>query len=404
MRKLMIGRGTVASLTVTMGLAAAGALVMAGQWAQYRERQTPNDIPIKIGIVASQNGPLRPWGLDAINGAKLAVDEVNASGGINGRKIELLIVDSASRPESGKSAAERLVAEGVDGMLGEVASGITQPMAMISSEHGIPHVVIGATKGGITEIGVNVFRVCYTDDLQAHAMAKFAYESLGLRKMMLVSDKKQPYSIRLSEQFRQSFSKLGGEIADELFYESGQPDFTDLIARLKEIQPEGAFLSGFFTEVGPFVKQAAELGVSGIQYLGGDGWDSTELLASGGNAIVGGYFPTHFHPDMDTPGARNFMTAWRTKYDSVPGTAMAALGYDAAKLMMDAMRRAGTTDSEAVIAALADTVAFQGATGRITLKGHGGDAERGIVVIQVTQDGYKFATSFSYEEIYGGRE
>ena len=359
-----------------------------------------SDDVIKIGLVASQRGPLLPWGTDCIRGAQLAVDQVNADGGIYGKKVLLLVADSASTPEGGKSATEELVGDGIVGLLGSVSSGITQPMAQVSSEHGIPHVVVGGTKAGLTK-DPNVFRVCYTDDFQGPVMAKFAYDTLGLRKVAVMTDKKQPYSHYLSQSFKQFFVGLGGEIVAEQFYESGQSEFLYELVKIKEGDPEGVFLSGYFIEVGLIARQAGQIGLEDVKLLGGDGWESMELLASG-DAIVGGFFCSHYSNDEQRPEVQNFVTAWRERHGDPPGTSMGALGYDAAALLMDAIMRARSTDSEAVIEALGNTVGFKGVTGAITLKGLGGDAARPALILRVTRDGFVHAKTMSYEEVYGG--
>ena len=377
-----------------------GAVVLFVSMSVQSAAPSSGDV-IKIGIVASLSGPLIPWGTDAYNGAQLAVDQVNASGGIAGRQVELLVQDCASTPEGGKIGTEALIAAGVVGLLGTVSSGITQPMARVSSEHGIPHVVVGGTKSGLTK-DPNVFRVCYTDDFQGPVMAKFAYDTLGLRKVALMTDSKQPYSSYLSESFRKFFVGLGGEIVAEQFYESGQSNFLYELVKIKEGDPEGIFLSGYFNEVGPIAMQAGQVGLEDVKLLGGDGWESMELIDSGGDAIIGGFFCNHYSNDEQRPEVQNFVTAWRERHDDPPGTSMGALGYDAAALLMDAIARAGSTDAEAVIEALGNTVGFKGVTGAITLKGLGGDAARPALVLRVTRDGFVPAKTMSYEEVYGG--
>lgn len=356
---------------------------------------------IKIGLVASQNGDLIPWGTDCINGAQLAVAQVNAAGGIDGKKVQLLIEDSASTPEGGKSAAEKLASQGVAGLLGEVASGITQLMAQVSYDNGLPHIAVGATKTTITDWGSNVFRVCYTDDFQGPVMAKFAYETLGLRNVAIMTDVKQPYSQYLSKTFREYFTKLGGTIVDEASYESKQTTFTAQLSNLKSKNPEGIFLSGYFNEVGPIIKQAGQAGLTNVKYFGGDGWDSSEIIRSGGAAIVGGFFCNHYNENEDRQEVKDFLAAWKQKYNSTPGTTMGALGYDAAALMMDAIKRAATKDAAGIIAAIEATEGFKGVSGSITMKGMGGNPAKPALVVEVTKDGFVPRKTFQYDEIYG---
>lgn len=357
---------------------------------------------IKIGLVASQNGDLRPWGDDNIKGSQLAVDLINAAGGIDGKKVQLLIEDSNSSPEGGKSAAEKLASQGVVGILGEVASGITQLMAQVTYDNGLPHIAVGATKTTITDWGSNVFRVCYTDDFQGPVMAKFAYETLGLRNVAIMTDVKLPYSEYLSKTFKDYFVKLGGNIVTEASYESKSTTFTAQLSNIKSKNPEGIFLSGYFNEVGPIVRQAAQAGLTNVKYFGGDGWDSSQLIESGGDAIVGGFFCNHYNEKEDRKEVQDFLAAWKAKYNgSMPGTTMGALGYDAAALMMDAIKRATTKDGPGIIAAIEATENFRGVSGNITLKGMGGNPAKPALVVEVTKTGFIPRKTFEYSEIYG---
>lgn len=349
---------------------------------------------IKIGLVASLNGELKPWGDDCEKGARLAVEEFNAAGGVNGKKVELLIEDSASKAEQGRSATDKLIAEGCLGIIGEVASGITLQMANSCFDKGVPIVAVGATRVDITDIGSNVFRVCYTDDFQGPVMAKFAYDDLGLRKVAIMTDQAQPYSTGLSDNFRKKFVELGGEIVDEQFYRSPEDkQFGPQLQQIKEKAPDGLFLSGYFTEVGAIARQAKEAGLS-VKMLGGDGWDSTELNTSGGAAIVGGFFCNHYNNEETRPEVQTFLSKWQAKYKSKPATTMGALGYDATMLVCDALKRASALDSKALTEAIENTENFAGVSGSITLKGNNGNPPKRALVVEVTSTGQKFAKAF----------
>lgn len=345
--------------------------------------QDPDKSMIQIGLVASENGDLKPWGDDSLKGALLAVDEANAAGGVDGKKIQLLVEDSASKPEQGKTAAETLISKGVVGLVGEVSSGITAQIASPAKEKGLADVAVGATRIDLTQkYQPNLVRVCYTDSFQGPVMAKFAYEVKGLRNVALVTDKKQPYSTGLSDSFRDYFKKLGGTIVDEQFYESGQTQFAGILTGLKAKNPDGLFLSGYFTEVGPLVRQAHDAGINAV-FMGGDGWDSSDILQSGGEAILGSYFCNHYNNEEARPAVKEFLTKWDQKIGGVPATTMGALCYDATKLLIDGIKRAGGPDKAKIIAALNDTEAFHGASGDISLKGHKGDPPKRALVVKL---------------------
>jgi branched-chain amino acid transport system substrate-binding protein len=360
---------------------------------------------ILIGLVASQNGDLKPWGDDSIAGAQLAVDEANEAGGIDGRKLRLVIQDSNSEATQGKSAAEKLASDNVVVMLGEVASSITEVMADVAVEKGIPLIAVGATKTTITEKGENIFRVCYTDDLQGPVMAKFAYDDLGLRKVAIVTDNKQAYSKYLSQTFSEHFKKLGGEIVGEEFYETGAVNFAGQATNLAQTSPEGVFLSGYFNEVGPLAKAIRAAGMKNAKLLGGDGWDSLNILQSGGDAIIGGYFCNHYNSAEDRPEVLKFLEAFKAKNGKEPGTTMGALGYDAAALAIDAIRRAADEgkpiDRESVTAAIASTEGFAGVSGSITLKGMGGNPPKRALIVELTKEGQMPAKSYEASEVLG---
>ena len=391
---------------LSFGTFATAALAL-GLLAGCNGSKTPGNgvasNPIKLGLVASQNGPLRPWGSDCIKGAQLAVDQINAAGGINGRQVLLMVGDSNSNPEQGKSAAEKLISDGVVAILGEIASGITQPIATLADENGIPLITPGATKTTITDIGPGIFRVCYTDDFQGPVMATFAYESLELRRIAIMTDKKQPYSTYLSGAFRDKFISLGGEIVAEEFYESGNTNFLGQITKIKATNPDGMFMSGYFTEVGPIAEQADQQGLR-VKFLGGDGWDSSELVNSAGDAIIGGFFCNHYNSEDGRPEVLKFLEDWDKKYSGKPGTTMAPLAYDAAMIMMDAMKRADSLGGQDLIDAIENTVDYPGVSGSITLKGMGGDPHKRAIIVRVTAEGQSFAKAIDYEEIFGEEE
>ncbi|MCA0360567.1 MAG: ABC transporter substrate-binding protein [Armatimonadetes bacterium] len=360
---------------------------------------------IKIGLVASQGGDLRPWGQDCIAGARLAEAEINAAGGIGGKKIQLIVEDSNSKPEEGKSAAEKLASEGVIGLVGEVASGITLQMKTVAMDRGLPLIAVGATNPDVTKDSNGlVSRVCYTDDVQGPVMAFFAYNDLKLRKVAIMTDNKQPYSQGLSASFAKRFKELGGEIVGEEFYQSGENQFGGQLTSIKSKNPDGIFMSGYFTEVGPMARQIRQQGMTNVKLMGGDGWDSTELTSSGGDAIVGGYFCNHYNNAEDRPEVQDFLKKFREANNgNDPGTTMAALGYDATMLMIDALKRMdaakATMDSATLAKTISETVDFPGVSGKITLQGMNGDPEKRALVVQVTKTGQEFVKAYEPSEV-----
>ena len=264
---------------------------------------------IKIGLVASVTGDNKPWGEDSQKGAQMAVDEFNKAGGLDGQMVGMISGDSASKPEQAKTAAEKLLSQGVVALVGEVSSGNTIQMAKAAFEKGVAVVAVGATKTTLTDEGSHVFRVCYTDDFQGPVMAQFAYEKLNLRNIAVMTDNHLPYSQGLSAAFKTAFEKLGGKIVAEKFYESGgtqAPNYSGQLTEIKSSNPDGLFCSGYFTEVGPMAQQAKQAGIN-AKLLGGDGWDSDKILESGGDAILGGYFCNHYTNTDNRPQVGDFL-------------------------------------------------------------------------------------------------
>ena len=365
-----------------------------------------SDGDTKVGLVAALNGDLKPWGQDSQDGAKLAVDEFNKAGGINGKKVQLLIEDSNSKPETGKSAAEKLISKGCVVVLGEVASGISAAMKVATTDKHVPQIAVGATRTDLTAGSDFIFRVCYTDALQGPVMAKFAYDQLHLRKVALITDEKQPYSVGLSKAFSEFFTTLGGTIVDEQIYNTGQTAFSALLTNVKAKNPDGVFCSGYFTEVGPIVKQARETGIDKhVPFLGGDGWDSKEIVNSGGDAILGSYFCNHYNNKDTSQAVQDFLAKWAKAYGgSLPGTTMGALGYDAAGVALDALKRAKTPTSQDLRDAIDVTEDYHGVSGDITLKGHHGDPPKRAIVVKLTDDKQNsqvFEKAYTYADVFG---
>jgi branched-chain amino acid transport system substrate-binding protein len=335
---------------------------------------------IKIGLIASLSGAEKPWGDESRKGAQLAVDEANAEGGINGMQIELIAEDTGGLPASGKTATERLVSsKNVVAMLGEVASGVTGPAAEVCQSAGVPLISVGSTRTDLSETGNMFFRVCYTDAFQGAMLAKFAYENLGLRDVAILTDRQLPYSVGLSNDFKDYFQKLGGKVASEDFYEKGTTDFKAQLTNLKASNPDGLFCSGYFTEIGPIARQRADVGLE-VPMFGGDGWDSKELLNSGGEGIMGSYYSNHYSNLEDREEVKNFVTKFEEKYGEEPANAMGALGYDAALVLIDALKRASAMNSGAIRDAIAATSGLEAVSGTITMGPDGNAQKAGLIL------------------------
>lgn len=419
--------GTLIGLTIAAGLAVAGCKGVdssassstnsstsapaatsgeAKRPAITVDGNTVSGDTIKIGVVASLTGDQKPWGDDSYKGAQIAVDEINKAGGIGGKKIELKVEDSASKPEPAKTAAEKLISDGVLAIVGEVASGHTEQIARSAYSKGVPVVSIGSTKTSLTDIGTNVYRVCYTDDFQGPVMAQFAFQERGMKKMAIITDRKAPYSQGLSESFKKKFMELGGEVVSEVAYQTGETQFQGILSEVKAKNPQGIFMSGYFPEVGPMASQAKQMGIK-AELFGGDGWDSPTILQSGGDAIIGGFLCNHYNNKEERPEVKSFLEKFKAvNGGKEPGTTMAALGYDAALVVIDSLKRLAAggkpMNSRNLNDMIEETSDLNGVSGKITLKGHGGNPPKRALVVEVRplNEGFQvFRKAYEYADV-----
>ena len=323
---------------------------------------------IPIGQFASLTGAQATFGQSTDKGMQLALEEINGSGGVLGQPLRLITKDNQSKPgETSTAVRELITRDKVVALIGEVASGRSLEAAPIAQRSGIPMISPASTNEKVTETGDHIFRVCFIDPFQGTVCAKFA-RKLGATKAAILVDVSKDYSLGLAKSFKKEFASEGGVITGEQSYSGGDKDFSAQLTAVKAENPEVIFLPAYYTEAPLIIRQARQLGIT-VPFIGGDGWDSPELVAVGGTAVEGCYFSNHFSNQSTDPQVVAFVEAYRKKYGSDPD-AMVALGYDALHLLADAMKRAGTTDPAKVNAAITATKDFPGVTGKITLDEH----------------------------------
>ncbi|HEY8994339.1 MAG TPA: ABC transporter substrate-binding protein [Lacunisphaera sp.] len=326
--------------------------------------------PIRIGEFASLTGKEATYGQTVHKGTAFAIEEVNAAGGVLGRPLELITEDDQSKPGESATVVKKLISrEKVVAVLGELTSGRTLEAAPICQNARIPLISPGATAVEVTAKGNYIFRVCFIDPFQGTVMAKFAYESLKLRRVAVLSSVSSAQSVGLAKFFRERFTAAGGTVVLEQKYSEGDKDFHAQLTAIKAAGIEGVFVPGYYTEAALISRQARDLGLT-VPLLGVDGWESSELIAIGGGAVEGAYFSTHYSPENQSPAVVSFNTRYRQRWGE-DSNALSALAYDAAMVLVDGIRRAGTTEGPKLRDALAATKDFAGATGRITF-----DAQR----------------------------
>jgi branched-chain amino acid transport system substrate-binding protein len=347
---------------------------------------------IKIGEYASLTGKEAAFGQSSHKGTLLAIEELNAAGGVLGHPIELITEDNQTKQGESATIVKKLISrDNVVGVLGEVASMRSLEAAPICQQSKVPMISPSSTNPKVTEIGDFIFRVCFIDPFQGTVMAKFAKDPLKIRRVALLTSVSSAYSVGLAKYFKERFVADGGEIAIEQKFTEGDKDFNAQLTAIKAAGVEGIFVPGYYTEAALICKQARELGMA-IPLFGGDGWEAPQLIEIGGAAVEGCYYSTHYSPQVDTPAVRAFVAKFQARFGGETPDAMAALGYDSAKVMVDAIRRAGSTDGAAIRDALAATKGYPGVTGDTTMDADR-NASKAAVVIKVEDGKFKFVQS-----------
>jgi branched-chain amino acid transport system substrate-binding protein len=326
----------------------------------------PTQDEIRIGHYASLTGSQATFGQSTDNGIRLAVEAVNQAGGLHGKKIRLITYDDRGDAKEAGTAVTRLInRDQVAAVLGEVASGLSLAGAPVCQESGVPMVTPSSTAPEITAVGDRIFRVCFMNRFQAYACAKFAREQLKAQTAAILYDQKLAYSVGLADEFQKQFEAMGGHIATRLSYQEGDQDYSAQLTSIRSSKPDIVFVPGYYTDAGNIAVQARKLGIR-VPLVGGDGWDSAKLAEIGGEAIDGCYFCSHYFQQDPRPRVQEFLRDYQKQFSTAPD-AMAALGFDAANILLAAIKKAPSAAGSDVAAALAATANFDGVTGRISI-------------------------------------
>jgi branched-chain amino acid transport system substrate-binding protein len=381
-------RRWVGAFLVTAILAAVGCTKKNSETPSGASGQSTEDI--KIGEFGSMTGGEATFGQSTDRGIRLAIDEKNAAGGIKGRKITLLSEDNQGKPEEAAAVVKKLITQSqVIAILGEVASTRSLAAAPIAQQFKVPMVSPSSTNPKVTQVGDYIFRVCFIDPFQGPVMARFAFENLKLKKVAILKDLKSDYSLGLAEFFAKKFKELGGEIVSEQTFQTGDSDFKGQLTRIRTANPEAIFIPAYYTEVGLIARQARQLGIKAV-LLGGDGWDSPKLFEIGQDAVQGSYFSNHYASESPVRATQEFIKKYKEKYNETPD-GLAAAGYDAAQILLDAMERAKEITPQAIRDALAQTKDFPGATGKISINSER-NADKEAFIVKVEGKTLKFVT------------
>jgi branched-chain amino acid transport system substrate-binding protein len=344
---------------------------------------------IKVGEFASLTGKEATFGISSHEGTLMAIEEINATGGALGKKLELLTEDTQSKAGEPATVVNKLIArDEVVAILGEVASSRSLEAAPICQQNKTPMISPSSTNPKVTQVGDFIFRVCYTDKFQGDVIANFATKTLKVKNVAIFTDVKSDYSKGLARYFKDKFVQNGGTVIAELDYNGGDKDFKAQLTAIKAANPDAVCVPGYYTDVALICVQARQLGLN-VPLFGGDGWESEKLVEIGRDAVEGNYFSTHYSPQVGSELSKKFVENYKKRWNGKTPDALAACGYDSALVLVDAIKRAGSTDGQKVRDALAATKDFPAVTGVITIN-ENRDATKSAVILQIKDGQYKF--------------
>ena len=351
---------------------------------------------IKVGLIVPLTGDVKTFGESARNGAMLAFDELNAAGGINGRKVQVIASDDKNDPTEAANAGAKLIdMDQVVAIVGSVSSKCSSPLSDKCEASKIPMIAPTSTNPKITvgEDGKRktyVFRACFIDPFQGTVGARFALDNLKAKTAAVLYDVGNDYSKGLADFFKSAFEQGGGRVVAFESYAKDDVDFSALLTKIGTTTPDVLFLPDYYNKVGLIAKQARQLGIKAT-FVGGDGWDSDDMVKIAGDAIYGGYFTNHYSPDDPRPEVQQWVEKYKAKFGSRPD-ALATLGYDGALLMIEAIRRAPGAKPDEIRAAMQAIKDFPCVSGKITFDANGNPI-KSAVVLEYTAEGQKYVTT-----------
>ena len=374
MRKLL------APLTLVLSLAFLGCPPRTESTGAAGTDATGGEIV--IGEYGSMTGGQATFGTSTHNGIMLAIDEINVAGGVNGRKLRVITEDDQSKAEEAANAVTKLISQNnVIAVLGEVASSSSLAAAPICQSNKVPMITPSSTNEKVTQVGDYIFRMCFIDPYQGEAMANYLSRELGMKTAALLIDVKSDYSTGLAANFKRTFTANGGRITLEQSYAQGDSDFRSQLTSIKATNPAVIFVPGYYNDIGQIAIQARDLGMR-MPLAGGDGWESPKLIEIGGKALEGSFYSNHYYVEDPAPAVREFVQKYQERFGAQPDS-LAALGYDSARVLADAIKRAGSTDGPKLRDAIAATKGFAGVTGTINLGPDRNPIGKKLVILEI---------------------
>jgi branched-chain amino acid transport system substrate-binding protein len=363
-------------------LTAAVATVVAVGAAAGCAKSNAGEQVISVGAYLSLSGADSTFGLDTREGIEMATDETNHKGGVKGKKVRVLYEDDKSNPQEASNKVRELIdRDKVIAVLGEVASSRSKAGGQVANAKHIPMISPSSTNVEITQGKEYVFRVCFTDDQQGQRAAEFVVQKLAKKKVAILYVAQDTYSSGLAGSFREQAKKLGAQIVADKAYQKGETNFTTYLGEIKTADPDIVYAPVYYNDMVPIARQGKAVGLQGASFFGGDGWDSEDLLKGAAQELEGAHFTNHYAPDVPWPNTAAFVSSYRERFHREPSS-LAAQGYDAARLLYDAMSRATGLAPDAIKDAIGATRGFQGATGTINVDANH-NADKPIVVVEV---------------------
>lgn len=343
----------------------------------------------KVGAYLSLSGEDAAFGAEAREGIELAVQELNAGGGPKRREVEVVFADDRSNPGATTERVHELIEQQkVVALLGEVSSARSRAGALVAGKLGVPMITPTATHPEVTRVGPFVFRACIDDDAQGRAAARFAVGEAKNKRVGLLFGSDDRYSSGLARAFREEVPRLGGTLVAEQSFLKREADVSRQLAEIRRAGPDLIFVPTYYTLVAPLARQAKAAGLRADQLVGSDGWSSEGLLGDAGDELEGARFVDHWVSDAPWPASRAFVERYASRFHHPP-SAIAALGYDAAKLLGDALARAREDTPGGVGRALQETRGFAGATGSLSMGEHG-EPDKEVVVVRIAGRRFRY--------------
>lgn len=349
-----------------------------------------DDNTIKIGGIAPLSGPVAVYGAECKKGIDLAVEEINAEGGVNGKTIKFICEDDEGDSAKSVSAYKKLTTQdGVHMVIGSLTSGCSLSITNLAQANGVIQIAPAATAVDITKAGNYIFRACYTDPFQGQVCGRFVKDNLGLENAAVLYDAQNDYSVGLTENFVNRFVSLGGKIVAQESYATNDKDFNAQLTKIKEANPQVVFLPDYYGTVSLIAKQLRAQGID-TPIVGADGWDG--LTSNAGDEVLNGYYSNHYSSDSESPAVQKFVQSFKAKYNEAPNS-FAALGYDSVYILKDAIIAAGGDENTAKVRDALEKTNGDYVTGHLSF-----DADHNpikpAVMIKLVKDGDALSTAY----------